>query len=203
MHKSKLLLSLLFGLSLAAQDDYSLRVAAGSSSASDFDQLYSFNGLNKHPSNTNIYGVSGGYRVVENAFEWPFDVYVNGSLNYFDENSYQDDFLEADIYVKLFIKFDFWDNQLRYGIAEGVSYAGSVPYVEAQEAILEGDNQSRFLNYMEMSFDFDVGKLIGVKDFEQLYFGYLIKHRSGMWGTYGGVTDGGSNYNCVYLEKNF
>lgn len=203
MHKFKLFFVLFFALSLAAEDDYSVRLAAGSSSASDFDQLYTFGGLNTHPAKTNLYGVSGGYRVVKDAFEWPLDVTLNGGLNYFDENNHQNDFLEADLYIKFIFKFDFWDNQLRYGIAEGVSYAHSVPYVESQEAILEGDNQSRFLNYMEMSFDFDVGKLIRVKDLEQLYLGYLIKHRSGMWGLYNGVSDGGSNYNCVYLEKNF
>lgn len=203
MFRSLLLLAA-FGLSsLFAQGDYSLRAAYGTSSASDFDQLYSFNGLNTHPAKTDVYGVTGGYRMVKDAFEWPLDLYVNGSLNYFDENGYQDNFFETDIYVKLYIKFDFWDNQLRYGIAEGVSYADRVPYVEAQEAIKEGDNQSRLLNYMEISMDFDVGKLIRVKSLEELYLGYLIKHRSGMWGLYGGVSDGGSNYNCVYLEKNF
>jgi outer membrane protein len=189
--------------SLFAEQDYSLRAAFGTSSASDFDQLYSFNGLNTHPAATEVYGISGGYRIVEDAYEWPLDLYVNGSLNYFDEKGYQSNFLEGDVYIKLFIKFDFWGNQLRYGIAEGISYADRVPYVEALEAIEEGDNQSRLLNYMEMTFDFDVGKLLSVKELEALYLGYLIKHRSGMWGYYGGVSDGGSNYNCVYLEKNF
>ncbi len=103
----------------------------------------------------------------------------------------------------MFIKFNFLSQTFRYGIAEGVSYAGSVPWVEHKEAEAEGDNESEFLNYMEMTFDFDVGKLIRVKDLEGMYLGYLIKHRSGAKGTYGGVQDGGSNYNCIYIEKNF
>jgi outer membrane protein len=103
----------------------------------------------------------------------------------------------------MFIKFNFLSQTLRYGIAEGISYAGRVPWVEHKEAELEGDNESEFLNYMEMTFDFDVGKLIRVKDLEGLYLGYLIKHRSGAKGTYVGVKEGGSNYNCIYLEKNF
>jgi hypothetical protein len=56
---------------------------------------------------------------------------------------------------------------------------------------------------MEITLDFDLGKLIRFKDLEQVYLGYLIKHRSGFHGLYGGVYDGGSNYNCVYIEKNF
>ncbi len=186
-----------------ANDDYNIRFAAGASSASDFDELYTFKGFNTHSAGTSVYGVSAGYRVVENMFDLPFDIYTNGSLNYFYENGHQDDFLEGDLYIKLYIKFNIFSNQLRYGIAEGISYAGRVPYVEAQEAIAEDDKQSNFLNYMEMTFDFDVGKLIRVKELEQLYLGYLIKHRSGAHGTYGGVYDGGSNYNCIYIEKNF
>ena len=186
-----------------AEDDFNVRVAAGASSANDFDQLYTFSGFNTHSAGTNVYGVSGGYRLVEDMFDWPFDIYAGTSLNYFDENGHQDDFLEGDLYIKLYIKFNFWSNQFRYGIAEGVSYAGKVPWVEHLEAVAEDDNEANFLNYMEMTFDFDLGKLIRVKDLEQVYLGYLIKHRSGFHGTYGGVYDGGSNYNCIYLEKNF
>lgn len=198
-----LLLLLFISLGLLAKDDFNFRVAAGASSASDFDQLYTFSGFNTSPTHTNVYGISGGYRVVEDAFDFPFDIYATTSLNYFDENGHQADFLEGDLYLKLYIKFNFWSNQFRYGIAEGVSYAGRVPWVEHLEAVEESDNESTFLNYMEMSFDFDVGKLVRVKELEKLYLGYLIKHRSGFHGTYGGVYDGGSNYNCIYLEKNF
>ena len=203
MHKFKFLLLFLLSLSLFAKDDFNLRLAAGASSASDFDQLYTFSGFNTHPAGTNVYGLSGGYRLLEDLFSLPLDIYAGGSVNYFDENGHQDNFLEGDLYIKLYIKFNFWSNQFRYGIAEGVSYAGSVPYVEHLEAVAEKDNESRFLNYMEMTFDFDVGKLIRVKDWEQVYVGYLIKHRSGWQGRYGGVYDGGSNYNCIYVEKNF
>ena len=128
---------------------------------------------------------------------------MNGGGSYFDENGHQNDFLEGTLYVKMIIKFNIFSNQLRWGFAEGVSYAGKVPYVEKMEAEDEDDGQSELLNYLEMTFDFDLGKLIRVKDMEGLYLGYLIKHRSGFHGLYGGVQDGGSNYNCIYLEKNF
>jgi len=193
----------LINISLIADDDYSFRVAAGASSASDFDQLYNFQGFNTHEEGTNVYGISAGYRLVEDAFDWPFDIYASTSLNYFDENGHQDNFLEADLYLKLYTKLNFWSNQFRLGIAEGISYAGKVPWVEHLEAVAEEDNESNFLNYMEITFDFDLGKLIRVKDLEQVYLGYLIKHRSGWQGKFGGVYDGGSNYNCIYLEKNF
>jgi len=185
------------------ENDYSLRIFGGASSASDFDQLYTFTGFNTSSFGTNVYGVDLGYKLVENMFDFPFDIYAKTGVSYFDENGHQEDFLELTLYIKLIYKLNAFGNQFRFGIAEGGSYAGSVPYVEKQEAIAENDNQSNFLNYMEITLDFDMGKLIRVKSMENYMLGYLIKHRSGFHGAYGGVYDGGSNYNCIYIEKNF
>lgn len=199
----KYLLLLLLSLNLIADNDYSLRASAGSASASDFDKLYTFQGFNKSPYNTSVYGVDGGYRLMKNIGDLPFDLYVKGGVNYFNENGYQPDFLEATAYLKVYYKLNAFDNQLRIGLAEGMSYASKVPYTEKVEAEAENDNQSNLLNYMELTFDFDMGKLISVDALKETYLGYMIKHRSGMYGLYGGVKDGGSNYNCIYVEKNF
>ena len=185
------------------ENKYSACIFGGASSASDFDQLYTFKGLNTSPYGTNVYGVDVGYKLFENIFDWPFDIYAKTGVSYFQENGYQDDFLELTLYFKLIYKLNVFGNQFRLGIAEGGSYAGRVPYVEAEEARRKNDNQSNFLNYMEITLDFDMGKLFRVKSMENYHLGYLIKHRSGFHGTYGGVYDGGSNYNCIYVEKNF
>ncbi|MEA2073035.1 MAG: hypothetical protein U9O86_05570 [Campylobacterota bacterium] len=192
-----------FAADILHENDFSVRGFWGASSASDFDQLYTFKGLNTSPYKTNVYGVDTGYKLFENIFDLPFDIYAKAGVSYFDENYHQGDFLEAVVCFKLVYKLNVLDNQFRIGFAEGGSYAGRVPWVEAKEAEAEDDNQAKFLNYLEFSFDFDIGKLIRVKSMENYYIGYLIKHRSGFHGTYGGVYDGGSNYNCIYLEKNF
>ncbi len=199
----KLILFFLLTFNLIADNGYSIRGAYGISSASDFDELYKFEGLNTSPYDTSVYNIADGYRFVEDFHDLPIDFTLNGGVSYFDENGHQSDFLEATLYLKMSIKFNFLSQTLRYGIAEGVAYAGTVPWVEHKEAEVEDDEESEFLNYMEMTFDFELGKLIGVKDLEEVYIGYLIKHRSGAKGIYGGVTDGGSNYNCIYVEKNF
>jgi outer membrane protein len=188
---------------LKAADDYSVRLAGGWASASDFDELYTFKGANPSPYGTTVFGAEGGYRLLEDMFDWPFDLYAKGGLNYFNEKGYQDDVYEATLYLKLYWKLNFLENQVRVGLAEGLSYASDALWVEKQEAAEKKDNVSYLLNYMELTFDFDVGKLVRVPSLEGLYLGYLIKHRSGMYGLYGNVRDGGSNYNCVYLEKNF
>lgn len=199
----KFLLLLLLSLHLIADSNYSLRLAAGSSSASDFDQLYTFQGFNKSPYNTSVYGVEGGYRILKDMNNWPFDLYVKGGFNYMNENGYQSDFLEATLYLKVYYKLEALENELRIGLAEGFSMASKVPYTEKMEAEIENDSTSNLLNYMELTFDFDMGKLISVNALKETYFGYMIKHRSGMYGLYGGVEDGGSNYNCLYVEKSF
>jgi len=200
-----LLLYLLISTALYAVNNqkYSFRVQAGSSSASDLDQLYTFQGLNRSPYHTNTLGVDFGYRLYEDISGFPFDLYAKGGVSYFDENYHQPDFLEATLYIKLLWKINFLKNQIRVGFGEGGSYAGRVPYTEAQEAIVEEDNQSNFLNYLDVTVDFDLGKVIHVNSLHETYIGYLIKHRSGVHGLYNGVSDGGSNYNCIYLEKNF
>jgi outer membrane protein len=186
-----------------AENDWSFRVAAGSASASDFDELYYFSGLNRSPYKTHFYGIDGGYRVAEDLFGWPIDIYTKGGLNYLDENGYQTNIFEATLYIKLYTKLNIFDNQLRFGLAQGISYAERPLYVEKMEAEEEQDNTSNLLNYMEITFDIDLGRLTGYKALKETYFGYLIKHRSGAQGFYGGVEDGGSNYNSIYIEKSF
>ena len=198
-----LFFNVVVGANEATENDYSARMFWGASSASDLDQLYTFQGFNTSPYKTNVYGVDIGYKVFENIFDLPFDLYAKAGVSYFDENYHQDNFFEAVLCFKLIYKLNAFDNQFRIGFAEGGSYAQSIPWTEAQEAIAEDDNQANFLNYLEITFDFDIGKLIRVNSLKNLYFGYLIKHRSGFHGLYGGVFDGGSNYNSIYLEKNF
>lgn len=186
-----------------ATKPYSFRLQTGFSSASDLDQLYTFQGLNRSDYHTNTLGVDMGYNLFKDMFGLPFDLYAKAGVSYFDENYHQADFLEATLYIKFLWKINILANQLRIGFGEGCSYAGRVPYTESQEAIAEKDNQSKFLNYLDVTVDFDLGKLIRVKSLDELYIGYLIKHRSGVHGLYNGVFDGGSNYNCLYIEKNF
>jgi outer membrane protein len=88
-------------------------------------------------------------------------------------------------------------------VSEGISYVSDIPLVERQEADFDNDNTSRVLNYLELSIDFDVGRLIRYKPMEDFYAGFFIKHRSGIFGLINGVEEGGNNYLMLSLEKNF
>ena len=199
----KLILVFFIFFSLYADEidnKYSLRAAYGTASENDLGEILSGD-FGSHSRDLSAYSLEGGYLLKKEIFDWPLDIYVKGGLSYFDEDQF-DDMLEVVVSMKAYLNLDFWGNRVRIGAAEGLSYASSVPESEAIESQEEGDNSSKFLNYLDISLDFDLGKLIRYKPMYETYVGYALKHRSGVFGVFNGV-HGGSNYNMLYLEKNF
>lgn len=158
----------------------------------------------RYSKKTSVVNIDGGWRFVENMYDLPFDWYLKGGLSHFDENGYADNFFEATLYVKVYGKIDFWGNRLRIGFGEGVSYAQEIPIVEVDDATHGDtvDSMANFINYLDISADFDLGRLIRVESMHDMYIGYLLKHRSTVFGLYGRAQNG-SNYNMVTVEKNF
>ncbi len=183
------------------ENKYSLRVAHGFASENDLGQIL-LGDFGTHPRNLSVYSLDGGYLLKKNIANHPLDIYVKGGISYFNEDEF-DNMFEGTLYLKAYWNFDFWNNRVRVGAAEGISYTPShVPESEVVEATAEGDNTSKFLNYLDISLDFDLGRLVKYKPMYETYMGYALKHRSGVFGLYNGV-HGGSNYNMLYIEKNF
>lgn len=198
----KLISLLLFLLhtSILADNLWSMRVATGQASQNDFGEIISGQHT-QHEANVGVVGTDLGYCFAPYAFDWPLDFYVYGGVYRFLEGSHQNDFYEGTLYIKAFYNVDFWDNRIRIGFAEGVSYAQEIPYIERIEADENKDNNSYFMNYLDLSMDFDVGRLVHYKPIFDTYIGAAIKHRSGVFGLYNNVRRGGSNYVMVTLEK--
>ena len=198
----KLLLLLLLSLNLIAQDEYSFRVAYGKASTKDLGEILSFDS-DIHQDNLSVLSLDVGYLLKKEIFELPLDLYVKGGLGYFHEgNTQRSDVYETAIYVKVYYNIDFLKNRVRLGLGEGLSYTSDVLWAEEQEAIAESEKYAQFLNYMDLSIDFDLGRLLRYKPLEETYIGWTLKHRSGIFGLFSGV-DGGSNYNTISIEKNF
>jgi outer membrane protein len=198
----KLLILLLLSLNLIAQDEYSFRVAFGKASTKDLGEIIRFDS-DIHPDNLSVLALDAGYLLKKEIFELPLDLYIKGGLGYFHEGSTpRSDVYETTIYVKVYYNIDFLENRVRLGLGEGLSYTSDVLWTEEQEAIAESEEYAQFLNYLDLSIDFDLGKLVGYKPLEETYIGWTIKHRSGILGLFNGV-DGGSNYNTISIEKNF
>lgn len=204
MHKRflQLLTLFIFVSSCAqAQDDYSLRIFQGKASDSYLGQIL-IGDIKGYEYDLKVTALDAGYLLKAEWFE-DIDLYFKGGLSYFDESGVQDDIYEGALYFKVYWKLDFLDNRVRLGLGEGVSYVSDTLIWEKQEAEERSDNTSKFLNYLDVTLDLDLGRLVSYKPLYNTTLGMGIKHRSGARGLIGSVKYGGSNYPGFYIESNF
>ena len=197
---------LLINLALNAYDNdkYSMRLAYGFASNNDSGQI-SFDNSSITSKDLYVLAVDGGYLLKKDFMDLPIDIYLKGGVSYFDEDVNNNTY-EVIAYIKALYNVDFLDNKIRFGLGEGGSYTTSILEVEYDDVHSDSNNisnTSKFLNYLDITVDFDLGKLINYKPMKETYVGYLLKHRSGIFGLINNVDHGGSNYNSFYVEKNF
>ena len=198
----KLFLLLLVLVNFLFADGYSLRLAQGKATAYDLGEIITGH-IGHFSDDRRVYSLDAGYRLIASLYDAPVDVYVKSGLSDFTEGSKYADVYEATLYLKVYWNLSFLDNEARIGFGEGFSYTSAVLAVEKEDALAHEDNNSHFLNYLDISVDFDFGRLSRVRSLSQTYIGVLIKHRSGIYGLINNVRHGGSNYPSVYIEKNF
>jgi len=216
-----LLVALMFLGSVVSADEsqtkYSFRVAYGYASEKDLGEILLSADFSRHPLDLSVIAIDAGYLVRNGLYDQPIDIYLKAGVSKFQEvTSYTlgkwrysgfSDTYEVLAYVKLLYNLDFSNGKrIRFGFGEGISYVDSLLVAEVYDATDENtgvqDPTSQFLNYLDITIDFDIGRLTGINSMKDIYFGYLLKHRSGVFGLFSGV-HGGSNYNSFYLEMNF
>ncbi|MDD2357123.1 MAG: hypothetical protein PHX13_04360 [Thiovulaceae bacterium] len=202
MKKFLFLFLSLFVINLFAEDNYEVGIAYGHPDSNDFGEILSSQTA-PYSTNTKVVMIDVGYKIIDDAFDLPLDFYIKGGLAKFFENGYDDDVYENTLYVKAYYALNILQNTLRLGFAEGASYTYGTLYVEKLDAIKNHGKNSHYLNYLELSLDCDLGKLVKYDPLKDLYIGVEIKHRSGIFGLINNVKHGGSNYEAVYIEKNF
>lgn len=64
---------------------------------------------------------------------------------------------------------------------------------------------SNLMNYLDISFDFNIGDMVGKPEWDHLWVGYGLHHRSSIFekASQFGRIKGGSNYNTIYLQYDF
>jgi len=200
MMKYNFLFLLFFTLSLFAQDSaITMRLSYGKASTADLGEIVT--GTNNHIINDyEVVSLNSAFLLGDNFFDIANTTYYsNVELSYFKDYGYSDAY-ELTMFLKVFYHPKVFKNYVRFGFGEGISYVTAFLQVEKDEAIKENGKNSKFLNYLDITLDFNVGKLLSQKDF---YIGLLLKHRSGIFGLINNVEHGGSNYNCIYVEKRF
>lgn len=179
--------------------DYSLRIAHGTATKSTLGEVISGN-AGSHPDYLGVLAIDAGYLLNRFTYHVPIDIYVESSIARFNEN-YENELYEFTIYAKMYL--NFFDRKVRVGLADGASYTTSILKVESDEAKEIDGATSKILNYIDLSLDVDIGRVTNLTVLNDAYIGVALKHRSGIFGLINNVTRGGSNYNSIYIGKNF
>ncbi|MGB1974284.1 MAG: MipA/OmpV family protein [Vibrio toranzoniae] len=180
-----------------------LRVAHGWATPSNIGEIITFNG-EKDEYNNQLTSFFYGHPLTDEVFGFPLDIYLTPGIAHHWSSDVQSRSTEYIIAIKAYYTFD-WPIQWRFGVAEGMSYIDSITYIEGSEMDRKGYTASHLLNYLDFSFDVNVGDLIGNNDLNNLWFGYSLHHRSAIFenASQFGRIKGGSNYNTVYFQYEF
>ncbi|MEE4279294.1 MAG: MipA/OmpV family protein [Halieaceae bacterium] len=184
-----------------------LRVAYGCTTATKFNAILRGEFNCDGGGGSRLLSVYSSRQLTETLFTLPIEGWLSAGLAYRDENGQQDNFLEGVLaYKALFRRFP-WSQRVetRIGLGHGFSYAGSVPALEQQKAEEKNRRKSRLLHYLEFSLDVSTGDLLGVDSLRNLFFGFYVHHRSGIFANadiYDNVY-GGTNVNALYFEWEF
>jgi len=145
-----------------------------------------------------------GVPLSDTLFTLPINVYLTPGAVYHHSSEVQNSIWEYVLAVKFYYTVK-WPTPWRIGFAEGVSYMNEVSCIERQYMERQGYRPSELLNYLDFSFDVSLGHLFNQKAIEELWLGWSVHHRSGIFSTSSafGRISGGSNYNTVYLQYHF
>lgn len=159
------------------------------------------------PERTSVLSLEVGRLLDEGFRGWPLDIYVKGAYKRYFDKGLQPDSNGYALYIKGYYYGFPWRDwvKTRFGFGEGLSYADRMPVLERRSIEDKNPNTSKLLNYLDVSFDVSVGDIVRSKRLKDVYLGFVVIHRSGIFGfsdLFGGV-DGGSNYNSLYIEALF
>lgn len=181
------------------------RVAAGKHTETTFNKLMRFQDMfEPEERGTGLASVFVGKKIADNFMWLPIEAYVTGGYVRRFEQGLQDDFNEYVLGFKAYFSKFPWSHivKTRLGVAEGVSYASKVPFVEREH--VEGKNRSasKFLNYLDWSWDVSIGDIIQQPKLKECYLGWSVHHRSGIFASsdFFGNVNGGSNVNTLYVQ---
>ncbi|MDG3086349.1 MipA/OmpV family protein [Vibrio hannami] len=180
-----------------------LRFAHGWATPSNMGDILSGN-TEKDPDNNQLSSVFYGHPVADSLFGFDFDIYMTSGLVHHYSSDVQSSSTEVVLAVKAYYEFD-WPTKWRFGAAEGLSYIDNVTYIESSEMERKGYQNSKLMNYLDISFDVNIGDLFNSRSYDNMWLGYSLHHRSAIFeqASRFGRIKGGSNYNTIALTYEF
>jgi len=144
-----------------------------------------------------------GHPLSNSLFGLPIDMYLTPGITHHYNSDVQGGSTEYIMAIKGYYTIPTkW--RIRLGVAEGISYADNVPYIESHEMDEKGYKPSKLMNYANFTVDINLGDIFGNK-LENVWLGAGVHHRSSIFESSSmfGRIKGGSNYNSVYLQYHF
>lgn len=180
-----------------------VRIAHGWATPSDLSDIISFN-REKDEDNNQLTSIFYGHPLADDFLGSPLKTYLTPGFVWHWNSDVQESGQEFVLAFKHFYTFD-WPFTWRFGVGEGLSYAAEISYIEQVEMDDKEIEASKWLLYLDFSLDLDLGDATGVSALDDVWLGYSIHHRSGIFGSSSmfGNIKGGSNYNTVSLQYHF
>lgn len=181
-----------------------LRFAYGWATPSNMgDILFGFDS-EKDENRGTLSSIFYGYPLTDKLFGFDFDIYLTPGLVHHWTTAAQGASTEYVVAIKAYYTFQ-WPTKWRFGVAEGLSYIDRVTYMEEKSMVEKEYESSHLLNYLDFSFDVNLGDLFNKNHWQHLWLGYSLHHRSAIFETSSqfGRIKGGSNYNTIYLQVDF
>lgn len=180
-----------------------LRVAHGWATPSNIGEIFSGNRV-KDEFNNQLTSLFYGHPLTDELFGLPLDIYLTPGFVWHWSSDVQGSTQEYVMAVKAYYTVE-WPVKWRFGAAEGLSYISNITYIEQSEMDRKGYEPSNLLNFLDFSFDVNLGDLFNHKPLDNVWFGYSLHHRSAIFESASqfGRIKGGSNYNTVYLQFDF
>jgi outer membrane protein len=145
-----------------------------------------------------------GLPLTDELFGVPLDIYLTPGFVWHHDSRVQSSAQEIVLAIKAYYTIN-WPTRWRIGFAEGLSWISDITHIEKTSLEEKGYEPSDLMNYLDVSFDVNIGDLFGSERFRPLWLGYSVHHRSSIFESASqfGRIKGGSNYNSVYLQYDF
>ena len=180
-----------------------VRLSHGWGAVSSLADILAFDAT-RDPYNSQLTSFFYGHPLSDTLFTLPIPVYLTGGFIWHHDNEVQPNSEEYVLAVKFYYTIPLpW--RFRLGFAEGLSFAKPVPNMEQRSLDKNGYRSSKLLNYLDISFELNTGDIFRAESLKDVWLGYAIHHRSGIFSTSSafGRISGGSNYQTVSLQYHF
>ncbi|KGJ89179.1 MipA/OmpV family protein [Colwellia psychrerythraea] len=180
-----------------------LRLAHGWATPSNIGDILAGDTV-KDEYNNQLSSIFYGLPLTDELFSLPLEIFLTPGFVWHWNSEVQDSGQEYVLAIKAYYTIN-WPVRWRLGLAEGLSYASNVTYIEASEMERKGYRPSELMNYIDFTVDINLGDIFNVNALNETWLGYSIHHRSAIFESASqfGRIKGGSNYNTVYIQFDF